>query len=176
MRKKYDQQQLNGLPRLSGDDFSFGAEKGEKAGSFVEIFDPDRFDRDLELLLTCKGKEEGKKKKIVPKKVGKNTRPQAELDLHGLTGPQAEKRTDNFLAAVRQRGISSVRIITGRGLHSNGPPVLPGVIEKKMAVLKQAGIVQRYKWEKKVTAQTGSMLVWLRGWGKRNKKNREVEK
>ena len=165
MRKKYAQEQMTktGLPRLCGDDLPFAAEEGEKAGSFADVFDPDRFDRDSRALLSRKRQGAEKKRSVSHKKAKKQTLPQAELDLHGLTGPQAEARTENFIAAVRQRGFSVVRIITGRGLHSDGPPVLPGVVEEKMAVLKQAGIVKRYEWEKKVTAQTGSMLVWLTG-------------
>ena len=151
-----------GLPRLSGNDLPFAAEKDEKAGSFAEVFDPGRFDRDLELISGWKGKAERKKKKVGRKKTEKNTRPQVELDLHGLTGPQAETRTEDFLASVRRRGVLFVRIITGRGLHSDGPPVLPGVVEEKLAALKLAGVVLEYEWEKKVTARTGSMLVRLK--------------
>ena len=165
MRKKYAQNQMTkaGLSRLSSDDFPFDVEEGEKIGSFAEVFDPARFDRDSLAFLSRKSLEAGKKRSGGHKKTKKQTLPRAELDLHGLTGPQAEARTENFIASVRQRGLSLVRIITGRGLHSDGPPVLPGVVEEKMAVLKQAGLVQRYEWEKKVTTQTGSMLVWLRG-------------
>ncbi|MEA3548077.1 MAG: Smr/MutS family protein [Thermodesulfobacteriota bacterium] len=165
MRKKYVQKQMTkaGLPRLYGEDLPFGAEEGERVGSFAEVFDPDRFDQDSLVFLSQKRQESGKKRSGGYKKAKKQIRPQAELDLHGLTGPQAEARTENFIASVRQRGLSIVRIITGRGLHSDGPPVLPGVVEEKMATLKQTGIVKRYEWEKKVTVQTGSMLVWLRG-------------
>ena len=163
MRKKYAQKQMTktGLSRLSSDDFPFDVEEGEKAGSFAEVFDPARFDLDSRVFLSRKRQGSGKKRSGGHKKAKKHIFPQAELDLHGLTGPQAEARTENFIASVKQRGLSVARIITGRGLHSDGPPVLPGVIEGKMALLKKAGIVKRYEWEKKVTTQTGSMLVWL---------------
>lgn len=165
-----------GLPRLSEDDFPFAAGEMAKEKSFAEVFDPARFDRDSRAFLSRKGLGTAKKRSGSHKKAKKQIFPQAELDLHGLTGPQAESRAESFISSARQRGIFFVRIITGRGLHSNGPPVLPGVIEEKMTELKQVGIIQRYEWERKITTQTGSMLVWLRGWGKRNKKNREVEK
>ena len=163
MRKKYVQKQMTktGLSRLSSDDFPFDVEEGEKAGSFAEVFDPVRFDLDSRAFLSRKRQGPGKKRIAGHKKAKKQIFAQAELDLHGLTGPQAEARTENFIASVKQRSLSVVRIITGRGLHSDGPPVLPGVIEGKMALLKKAGIVKRYEWEKKVTTQTGSMLVWL---------------
>lgn len=52
-----------------------------------------------------------------------------ELDLHGLTGDQAEQRLEMFLdrVAVTARG-EVVRVITGRGAGSHGPPVLQGLV------------------------------------------------
>lgn len=49
----------------------------------------------------------------------------AEVDLHGMTVDQAERRVEGFLRAmtVREPG-GVVRIITGRGVRSPGPPVL----------------------------------------------------
>jgi len=49
---------------------------------------------------------------------------QAELDLHQLTRPEAEKAVKDFLAASEQSGYGLVRIITGQGLHSGAGPVL----------------------------------------------------
>ena len=51
------------------------------------------------------------------------------LDLHGLTGEQAERRLEMFLdrvAAAAPDGV--VRVVTGRGSGSPGPPVLQGLV------------------------------------------------
>jgi hypothetical protein len=49
----------------------------------------------------------------------------AEVDLHGFTGDQAERRADGFLRgwALREPG-AVVRVITGRGAGSDGAPVI----------------------------------------------------
>ena len=52
-----------------------------------------------------------------------------ELDLHGLTADEAERRLDMFLQRVGRtdpKGV--VRVITGRGAGSPGQPVLQGVV------------------------------------------------
>lgn len=51
------------------------------------------------------------------------------LDLHGLTADEAERRLAMFLdrVAVTAPG-EVVRVITGRGAGSAGPPVLQGVV------------------------------------------------
>ncbi len=52
-----------------------------------------------------------------------------ELDLHGLTADAAERRLEMFLdrVAVTAPG-QVVRVITGRGVGSPGPPVLQGLV------------------------------------------------
>jgi len=54
-----------------------------------------------------------------------------ELDLHGLTADAAERRLEMFLdrVAVSARG-EVVRVITGRGARSPGPPVLQGLVRE----------------------------------------------
>ncbi len=51
------------------------------------------------------------------------------LDLHGFTGDQAERRLEMFLDRVAAASPNTVvRIITGRGSGSAGPPVLQGLV------------------------------------------------
>jgi len=47
-------------------------------------------------------------------------RPDAEVDLHGLTGAEAEHEVVRFIRQRRQRGARVVRIVHGKGLHSEG--------------------------------------------------------
>lgn len=50
---------------------------------------------------------------------------QDELDLHGLTSPEARLETASFLDQCKKRGVRCVRIIHGKGLRSkNREPVL----------------------------------------------------
>ena len=52
-----------------------------------------------------------------------------ELDLHGLTAQAAERKLEMFLdrVTVSARG-GVVRVITGRGAGSEGPPVLQALV------------------------------------------------
>lgn len=46
------------------------------------------------------------------------------LDLHGETAESALRIADRWLRVQRAEGARTVRVITGRGAHSKGPPVL----------------------------------------------------
>jgi Smr domain len=52
------------------------------------------------------------------------------LDLHGRTADEAEWEAEGWLRDRRGDGESMVRLVTGRGLHSVGPPILPATIEE----------------------------------------------
>lgn len=55
---------------------------------------------------------------------------QAEIDLHGLTRAEAHDTLESFLENSRERKFKLVRIITGKGLHSeNGQSILSGYIK-----------------------------------------------
>lgn len=58
------------------------------------------------------------------------------LDLHGETGDDARELAERWLLERRRDGERVVRIVTGRGLHSVGPPVLPGVISELLRRLR----------------------------------------
>jgi hypothetical protein len=62
--------------------------------------------------------------------------PYPTLDLHGDTADAARQRAERWLRLEQEAGERTVRIITGRGLHSVGPPVLPLEIEGLLATLK----------------------------------------
>jgi DNA-nicking Smr family endonuclease len=56
--------------------------------------------------------------------------PVAKLDLHGLTRAEADAQVRHFLAAHRKSSKGRVvHIITGKGTRSDGPAVLPGVVD-----------------------------------------------
>lgn len=82
-----------------------------------------------------------------------------ELDLHGLTGDQAEQRLEMFLdrAAVTSRG-EVVRVITGRGAGSPGPPVLQGLVREAIN-----GWLQHRVAEWAVDVGGGAYLVRVKG-------------
>ncbi|MCK5084041.1 MAG: Smr/MutS family protein [Candidatus Pacebacteria bacterium] len=55
------------------------------------------------------------------KKEKKNKYPQtiqAELDLHGLTKEESREEIFDFLSEANSKGYNKIRIITGKGIHS----------------------------------------------------------
>ena len=84
--------------------------------------------------------------------------PQRELDLHGLSVPEALFEVSRFISQAITHRIRTVRIITGKGLHSKSMvSVLPEEIEKKLATLKRENKVLAFKREK----TGGSFAVYL---------------
>jgi hypothetical protein len=79
------------------------------------------------------------------------------LDLHGLTADEARRRAGAWLRARAADGERTVVIVTGRGSHSRGLPVLRPEIEQLLHEL-QGSTVER--WEP--TADGGSFRVALR--------------
>ncbi|HEX2191535.1 MAG TPA: Smr/MutS family protein [Longimicrobiaceae bacterium] len=50
------------------------------------------------------------------------------LDLHGHTADEALRRAESWLRERQRDGVRTVRVVTGRGTRSAGPPVLRGEV------------------------------------------------
>lgn len=87
--------------------------------------------------------------------------PQAQLDLHGETALKARQRAEAFIRSARADGLFTLRIIVGKGLHSQGGAVLPDVIEDLTLALKRQDLVLTYRWEKGIKRKSGSLIVYL---------------
>jgi DNA-nicking Smr family endonuclease len=84
--------------------------------------------------------------------------PQREIDLHGQTGSEAMFELRNFIERSVNQRIRTVRVITGKGLHSQHmKSVLPELTEKKLGELRRTGKVLTFRREK----TGGSYLVYL---------------
>lgn len=69
------------------------------------------------------------------------------LDLHGETAETARRRAESWLVAQQGVGERIVRLVTGRGRHSIGPPVLPAEIEELLRTLR-GSVVDDYLAER----------------------------
>ncbi|MDM8524262.1 Smr/MutS family protein [Desulfococcaceae bacterium HSG8] len=98
--------------------------------------------------------------------------PEDELDLHGYTAREAAVKTESFIRNARHRGLLTLRIIVGKGLHSQGRAVLPDVIENKIAYLKKEKFVLTFQWEKRAKLRSGAIIVYL---AKRETRNAKRE-
>ncbi len=80
------------------------------------------------------GKKDRKKK---VNKYDNLSKPQAELDFHGmgvLTMSEVREEADDFIEECRDRGLTKVLFITGKGLHSQkGMPVIKPFLKKYLS-------------------------------------------
>jgi DNA-nicking Smr family endonuclease len=83
--------------------------------------------------------------------------PQAELDLHGLSGLEAERAIEAFVLEARGRGLSKVLLIHGKGNHSTGEPVLERVVRSFLEKCPHTGA-----FGKADRARGGRGATWVR--------------
>jgi hypothetical protein len=79
------------------------------------------------------------------------------LDLHGLTGDEARRRTEQWLLDRQAERVRTVIVVTGRGLHSQGIPVIRNEVEHLLQLLKGTLVA---RWE--TAGFGGSFQVELR--------------
>ena len=78
-----------------------------------------------------------------------------ELDLHGFTGDEAERRLEFFLDRLASTSPGEVvRVITGRGARSEGPPVLQRLVRDALT-----GWLEHRVQEWAVDVGSGAYLV-----------------
>ncbi|MEW5817091.1 MAG: Smr/MutS family protein [Spirochaetota bacterium] len=82
--------------------------------------------------------------KIKERRFLRKMKPQAELDLHGLTVKAALERTDVFLKESKRLGLKKVLIIHGKGNHSDyGESVLKKAVHafiQKSSLTGETGV------------------------------------
>ncbi len=87
---------------------------------------------------------------------------EAELDLHGYNTIGAQVKTRSFISSCKHQGFFTLRIIVGKGLHSDTGPVLPDVVEDVVKEMKKQDQVIFYEWDKKKKARSGALIVYLK--------------
>jgi DNA-nicking Smr family endonuclease len=84
----------------------------------------------------------------------------AELDLHGLSVPEAYTSLTAFLKKCRLRNVHCVRIVHGKGLKSpQGRPVLKGKVERWLRLRDE---VVAFSSARPVDGGTGALYVLLK--------------
>ncbi len=86
-------------------------------------------------------------------------RPQASIDLHGMTAREAEEALGHFLADAAQRGLEKVLVIHGKGYHSAGEPVLGRTARRVIESSPWAG---RYGQADRSEGGSGALWVAVR--------------
>ena len=76
-------------------------------------------DKDAEIAEAARGSDRGeRRRRLLAKK------PDASLDLHGLTRDEAWLALDGFFRVGQQQGFEKLLIVHGKGNHSEGEPAL----------------------------------------------------
>jgi DNA-nicking Smr family endonuclease len=150
----------------------FGGEEEEKKkgdSDFARMFEESQNDVYQKRLMIDKKQAEHHDPARTPRppseKIKTYPPPQKELDLHGYTGAEAEIAAEHFIQDALRKKIQTLRIIVGKGLHSQGEAVLPGIVEKKIIQLKRNNLVLSYHWEKKDKRKSGAIIVYIASGG-----------
>ncbi len=88
--------------------------------------------------------------------------PEKALDLHGYTAIGAEIRAKSFIHTCKQQGFFTIRIIVGKGRHSDQEAVLPDVVEDVAKEMKKQGLVIGFDWENKIKSKSGALIIYLK--------------
>lgn len=90
--------------------------------------------------------------------------PQDTLDFHErdrLSGADVKRETLRFVRDARKRGLDRVRIVTGKGLHSAGRPVVRPQVQRTLRDLEREGLVTSFRPEKVGRGDEGAWFVRL---------------
>ena len=118
--------------------------------------------KDVDSVIREKEADDRKRAKTLQEILDSYPAPQNELDLHEHTGEEAKCALHFFIENSHHNRLKTVRIITGKGTHSEeGKSVLRGITEEKILEFKKQGLVLSYKWEQGKMAKSGAMIVYL---------------
>ncbi|MCP3875295.1 MAG: Smr/MutS family protein [Desulfobacteraceae bacterium] len=87
---------------------------------------------------------------------------EVELDLHGYNAIGAQVKARSFIQSCKHQGYFTLRIIVGKGLHSDLGPVLPDVVEDVLKELKKQKLIIFYEWDRKKKSKSGAVIVYLK--------------
>jgi len=158
--KRKRKKKLVRLPEVADPGDDFGGERPARP-SFVDEIDAHLSTADL---LKIMAEKRGRKPTRPPLReiLRHYPPPQETLDLHGTTGTEAEARVTGFINGAAALKYRTVLIITGKGLHTEGPAVLPPLVEATLTELKRTGRILHFAWDKKSREKSGAVVVYLK--------------
>ena len=110
-----------------------------------------------------KSKSIGKPKPLpLKKRLKRYPGVELELDLHGYNAIGAQLKLRSFLQTCKHQGFFTVRIIVGKGLHSEDGAVLPDIVEDELKEMKKQNLVIFYEWDRKKKKTSGAIIVYLK--------------
>ncbi len=136
-------------------------DSGMSDKEFAELLEISLKGKNMNKMLQEK-KERGAPKKVpLSKRLKKYPPPESKLDLHGFTSDGATIKADSYIRNAFRNGLFTIKIIVGKGIHSEFGAVLPGVIEDLLVKLKNSRIILHFAWERKSKTRSGAIIVYL---------------
>ncbi len=129
--------------------------------NFSELLESSLKGKNQDTLLREKRDRDPPRPVPLKKRLKRYPPPQNQLDLHGLTAMEAQSRTETYLRHSWRNGFFTLRVVVGRGLHSEFGAVLPHVVEDLLVRLKRDGVVLWFEWDRKIKSHSGSLVVYL---------------
>ena len=84
-----------------------------------------------------------------------------EIDLHGLSRDEALDHLKRFVASAVNRHVKAILVITGRGNHSEGEPVLQGAVADWLRT-EGIGLVAEFASAPREMGGNGAYVVFLK--------------
>ncbi len=85
-----------------------------------------------------------------------------ELDLHGYNAIGAQLKLRSFIQSCKHQGFFTVRVIVGKGIHSEDGAVLPDIVEDELKAMKKQNLIIFYEWDRKKKKTSGAIIVYLK--------------
>ena len=158
MPQREVQKDRHGLPILGHGQMP----ASEESDDFAALLASSLSEKSAEVLLSEKVDKVGGGRPITLKeRLKRYPAAQGQLDLHGFTAAKADQTAEHYVRRAFSVGTYTLRLIVGKGLHSEHGAVLPDTISDRLTTLKQEGIVLSWAWEKGTKSKSGSILVYL---------------
>ena len=87
--------------------------------------------------------------------------PEASLDLHGALRSEVAGKLSQFLDNARYHGWKTLLVITGKGLHSEGEPVVRGEVERFLISTGNHSVAEWGRAPQKYGGE-GALILFLR--------------
>ncbi|WP_459914311.1 Smr/MutS family protein [Desulfocicer niacini] len=133
----------------------------EEVENFSELLESSLKGKNQDALLREKRDRAPSAPVSLKKRLKRYPPPEKQLDLHGLTGAEADVQAETYLRHSWRNGFFTLRLVVGRGLHSEAGAVLPHVVEDLLVRLKRDGVVLWFEWDRKQKFRSGAVIVYL---------------
>lgn len=78
-----------------------------------------------------------------------------------LDGKTVKRRTEEFVARCAKAGMSRIRIITGKGIHSRGKPLVGPQVRRTLEHLRKQALIETWSEAREDEGGSGAIDVRL---------------